>query len=101
MTKQLVIEIMDVNNSHIPTPRTIKGQNGRPDRVIYDQIAFAHVGDVFPIRTKLTHDDHKDALPVGKYTIDPSSFKVGRFGSLELDNYNMVLTPLSDFSDKK
>jgi len=101
MSEQLVIEIMDVNNSHIPTPRTIKGQNGKPDRVIYDQIAFAHVGDVFPIRTKLTHNDHKDALPVGKYTIHPSSFKVGRFGSLELDTFNLVLVPQSDFADKK
>lgn len=93
MTDQLIIEIMDTNNSHIPTPRTIKGQNGRPDRIIYEQAAFAHVGDVFPIKTKITHSDHKDALPVGKYTIHPSSYKIGRFDSLELDNYNLVLQP--------
>ena len=87
----VIIEIMETNNSHIPTPRTIKGQNGKGDRVVYDQTAFAHLGGVFPVQMRLTHNDHNEAMEVGKYLLHPSSFKVGRYGGLEIDNYNMVL----------
>lgn len=94
----LIIEVMTVNNSHIPTPRTIKGKDNKPDRVVYDQKAFAHLGGVFPVEMRLTHNDHKEALEEGKYQVHPSSFKVGRFGGLEIDNFNLVLEPYSEGS---
>lgn len=87
----VIIEVMETNNSHLPKPRTIKGQNGKGDRVVYDQTAFAHLGGVFPVEMRLTHNDHNEVLEVGKYLLHPSSFKVGRYGGLEIDNFNMVL----------
>lgn len=87
----IIIEIMDANNSHLPKSRTMKGKDGKSDRVLYDQTAFAHLGGVFPVEMRLTHNDLSEVLEIGKYLLHPKSFKVGRYGGLEIDNFNMVL----------
>jgi len=89
----VVIEIIEANNSHLPKPRTIKGSNGKSDRVVYEQTAFAHLGGVFPVEMRLTHNDVSEVLEIGKYYLHPKSFKVGRYGGLEIDNFNIVLEP--------
>lgn len=92
----VIIEVMDTNDSHLPRSRTIKGTNGKSDRVLYEQTAFAHLGGVFPVEMRLTHNDLSEVLQVGKYKLHLNSFKIGRFGGLEIDNFNIVLEPVSE-----
>lgn len=78
----------------MPTPRTFKGKDGKPDRTVYEQKAFAHLGGVFPVQFTLTHDDHKNAYEIGEYQLAPESFKIGPYGDLQIDRYNLKLKPI-------
>jgi hypothetical protein len=88
------IEILTTNNAHLPVPRTFKGRDGKPDRTVYEQKAYVHLGGVFPVEFKLSHDDHNNAYEAGTYKLNPESFKVGQYGDLQLDRFNIKLEPV-------
>ncbi|MEC8225064.1 MAG: single-stranded DNA-binding protein [Pseudomonadota bacterium] len=92
------IEIMK-GYEHL-TPRTIN--KGKENEVtVFDQKAYAHLGGPFPTEFRITHRDHNTAYPVGMYSVDDSSYRVGRWGDLELNNREMKLNPVSSFEEKK
>ena len=97
----MIIEILNTNNAHIPTPRTFPARGERPARTVYEQQAYAHLGGVFPVMFKITHEDHNAAYPVGKYKISDSSFKINQYDQLELDRFNFRLVPLNESDLKK
>ncbi|MGR5247672.1 single-stranded DNA-binding protein [Vibrio aestuarianus] len=76
------------------TTRTIKGKEGRPDRNIYEQDAYAHLGGKFPTQMKLSLEEGQPAHVAGIYTVHSSSFVVNNFGGLELKRFGLLLTSL-------
>lgn len=66
----------------------------RGDNTYHEQQAYAHLGAAYPVPFKITHSSPNSAYQVGDYQIDPASFRVNQYGSLELDRYNFKLTPI-------
>lgn len=97
----IIIEILGTNGANIPTPRTFPAKGDKPSRTVFEQKAYAHLGGVFPVEFKITHDDHNNAYDIGKYQLAGSSFKVNQYGQLELDRFGLALNPYADFADKK
>lgn len=60
------------------------GGNGKPYS-INEQIAYAHFGDVYPEKIKVRLDDGQRPYTTGVYELDPKSFYVGKFGSLDVN----------------
>ena len=95
------IEILNTNGADIPTPRTFPAKGDKPARTVFEQKAYAHLGGVFPVEFKITHDDHNKAYKVGVYQLAPSSFKVNQYGQLELDRFGLALVPSTESDFKK
>lgn len=91
----LKIEIFP-ENVQIET-RTIPAKEGKPQRNIYEQVAYAHLGGKFPVEMKLQLEEGQPAYVAGLYTIHPSSFVINQFGSLELKRFGLLIDPI----DKK
>jgi len=72
-----------------PISRLINTQNGQ--KTIHEQTAYAHTGGAFPVEFKIPLNSHGDAYPVGEYTLHPGSFNVNRFGSLEVNRFEIRL----------
>ena len=89
------------NHSTTTVPRTFAAKGDKPARTVFEQKAYAHLGGVFPVEFKITHDDHNNAYDIGKYQLSGSSFKVNQYGQLELDRFGLALTPFTEFADKK
>lgn len=86
MNKQLVIEIVAGHDR--PESRFIgKDENKRE---VYQQSAYMHNGEAFPQKLTLMFDSLSECLTVGKYSLNPKSFRANQYGSLELDRYNMI-----------
>lgn len=85
------IEIMEAHSA--VQSRTIQGKDGKADKTYYSQKAYAHTGGAFPVEFKLPLESHNDAYRAGTYELDPSSFAVGRYGDLEINRFEMKLTP--------
>ncbi len=90
----LKIEIFQ-ENAVIKT-RTIAAKDGKPGRVIYEQIAYAYLGGKFPVEMKLQLEEGQPAHVAGLYTIHPSSFVINQYGSLELKRFGMLIEPLNN-----
>lgn len=91
----MLVRVLDTNNAHLPEPRTFPAKGDRAARTVYEQKVYADMGGIFPVMFKISHDDHNAAYPVGEYELAPSSFKINQYDQLELDRYNIRLTPLS------
>lgn len=72
-----------------PISRLINTQTGQ--KTIHEQTAYAHTGGAFPVEFKIPLNSHGDAYPVGEYTLHPGSFNVNRFGSLEVNRFEIRL----------
>ena len=70
--------------------RSGTSKNGQPYS-IRNQNAWLHNGKKYPTEFKVRLQDGQVAYPVGKYTVDPSSFYVDQYGSLSL---RTVLQPV-------
>lgn len=82
----LKISIIEGHNQ--PQSRTTK--NG----VRYYQNAYAHFGGAFPQEIEVPLRSAADAFPVGDYELDIRNFRVGRFKNLEINPFELTLTPL-------
>lgn len=72
-----------------PISRSINTQNGQ--KMIHEQVAYAHMGGAFPVEFKIPLNSAADAYPVGEYSLHPGSFNVNRFGSLEVNRFEVRL----------
>lgn len=73
-------------------------------KAFYNQYGYAHLGGAYPVKMKIPLSSPVDAYPVGEYQLDLSSFRIGRFDALEINPFNIKLTPLkgaSFLADKK
>jgi hypothetical protein len=58
------------------------------------QTAYLHRdGQTYPDRFEISLGDLKPYKP-GHYALAPQSYKVGKFGDLEIDRFNLLLLPL-------
>lgn len=79
----LKISIIEGHNQ----PQSRSTKNG----VRYFQEAYAHIGGAFPHQIEVPLKNPADAKPVGDYTLDLSTFQVGRFKNLELNPFELQL----------
>ena len=82
-----------------PVSRSINTQNGQ--KMIHEQVAYAHMGGAFPVEFKLQLDSAADAYPVGEYTLHPGSFQVNRFGGLEINRFETRLVAMKPLQAAK
>lgn len=85
--EQLIIEIIDGHHNAYA--------EGTPEKPRWKQDAYLHNGGAFPEKCKLNLDGPQAAVPVGKYFVKPSGFRIGRYGDPELNNWELSkhLTP--------
>ena len=83
-----MLKISIIDGHHQPQSRNTK--NG----VRYYQDAYAHLGGAFPQQIEIPLKNPADAKPIGDYTIDLSTFQVGRFKNLELNPFELRLVPV-------
>lgn len=83
-----MLKIKIIEGHHQPQSRNTK--NG----VRYYQNAYADLGGAFPQHIEVPLRNPVDAKPVGEYTIELSSFQVGRFKNLELNPFELNLVPM-------
>lgn len=72
--------------------RDIKKKDGTP-MSFRNQEAWAHLGLAHPQRIELALWDNAQPYAIGEYTLDTSSFTVGRYGNLELKR-SVTLAPI-------
>jgi hypothetical protein len=70
--------------------RSIKTRDGSP-RILYSQKAYLHKGGPFPVEFTLGVESPPLAYPIGDYSLDLDCLRVNKFGSLEVDPYNVTL----------
>jgi hypothetical protein len=84
------VKVQILKNFEGVDTRSIKQKDGSP-RVLYSQKAYLHKGGAFPIEFTLTVESPALAYPVGDYNLDLNCLRVNKFGSLEVDPYNVNL----------
>jgi len=82
-----MLKIIIIEGHHQPKSRSTK--NGQR----HFQTAYAHIGGAFPAEIEIPLRNPVDAKPIGEYTLDLSTFQVGRFKNLELNPFQLNLTP--------
>jgi hypothetical protein len=83
-----MLNISIIDGHHQAQSRNTK--NG----IRYFQEAYAHLGGAFPQQIEIPLRNPADAKPIGEYTLDVSTFQVGRFKNLELNPFELKLLPL-------
>lgn len=74
----------------------IEGHNQPQSRITkngvrYFQEAYAHMGGVYPQQIEIPLRNPAEANPIGDYTLDVSTFQVGRYKNLELNPFELRL----------
>ena len=57
----------------------------------WHQIAYAHFGGAYPAEIRIPLADPNGAYLVGAYVLDNSSFRVGKYGDLEINPFQLKL----------
>ena len=86
----LVIEILEGRNT--PIARNVNTKKG--PQTFFHVDAYAHLGGAFPVQFRLPAQSSTHIFSPGHYQLSPESFKVGQYGDLEIDRFNMALVPL-------
>jgi hypothetical protein len=68
------------------------------EREVLLQEIYMHKGGPFPLPVTIQHNNAHECLPVGEYTLCPSSYRTNQYGSLELDRFNLKFLPLKKIS---
>lgn len=84
------IKVEIIKNFNEVESRSIKQKDGTP-KTLYSQKAFLHKGSAFPVEFTLSIDGPAQAYPVGNYDLNLECLRVNKFGSLEVDPYNVKL----------
>ena len=72
-----------IQNYHLPF------QKQQGEKVRTRQHIYMHNGGAFPVECVLDLAGPSDALPIGKYTLLPNVFQVGKYGSPEVNNWEI------------
>ena len=94
MPSQLSVHFEIIENYHLPY------QKQQGEKIRTRQNIYMHNGGAFPVECVLDLDGPANALVVGKYTLLPNVFQVGKYGSPEINNWEFRnnLVPMRDFS---
>jgi len=85
-----MLKVSIIEGHHQPQSRnTQKG-------VRYFQNAYAHMGGAFPQQIEIPLRNPTDAYPIGDFTLELSSFQVGKFKNLELNPFDLRLVAFSN-----
>jgi hypothetical protein len=57
---------------------------------MHSQNLFAHLGGPFPETISVSIDDPLKPIELGSYTLSPTALKVGQYGRLEFDSFNIA-----------
>ncbi|NQV69170.1 MAG: hypothetical protein HQ498_03990 [Pseudohongiella sp.] len=64
-------------------------------RQVKEQNAYADLGGKHPLLIKFNlPESQTTAYPVGQYSIDVASYRIGKYGSLEINPFELKLLPL-------
>jgi hypothetical protein len=91
--QHLIIEIC--KGYEAPVKKVIPKKGDRDEIVVYEQHAYMHKGGAFPEPFKIGHKELTNALPVGKYEIDLSSFVTDNYGKLMLSKYDVTFSAVT------
>lgn len=83
-----MIKISIVEGRHQAQSRQTKSGTVR-----YFQEAYVDLGGLYPEQIELPLRAPVDAKQAGKYTLDVSNFRVGKFKNLELNPFEIRLIP--------
>ncbi len=64
-------------------------------RIMRSQVAYAHLDGKFPQRMKLPLSDGQNYYSSGQYQLTLDSYRIGKYDSLEINNFDMKLMPIS------
>lgn len=76
--------------------RHIEARADKPARTIRSQVAYVHLGGKFPVEMSLNLDDGQAAYPAGEYEVQPESFQVNQYGSLEIRRFDFFIAPVKN-----
>ena len=83
-----MLKISIIDGHHQPQSRPTKSG------MRHYQEAYAHMSGVYPQQIEIPLKNPSEAKPVGDYTLDLSSFQVGRYKNLELNPFELQLVPI-------
>lgn len=66
----------------------------KQNKYFYHQEAAVNCGGPYPLVVKVPIPNPDQAHEKGEYSLHHSAFRVGRFGSLEVDPYGIKLIPV-------
>lgn len=89
----LKISIIEGHNQ--PQSRTT--QKG----IRYYQEAYVHLGGAYPEQIEIPLRNASDARPVGEYELEVSTFRVGRYRNLEINPFELNISPLKSTATAK
>jgi hypothetical protein len=90
----MTIKVEILKGFHEVESRSIKQKDGTP-RVLYTQKAYLHQGGAFPVKFVVNVESPALAYTIGVHSLDLDCLKVNRFGSLEVDPFNVKLKTVS------
>ncbi len=74
--------------------RVFPANGDRPARTVYWQNAYMYNGGRYPVAVQIPLDEGVPPNPAGEYEIHPSSFQVSKYNKIEINPYNVILTPV-------
>jgi len=77
----LIVEIIEGHNH----PFTV----GQGEKMRWKQKAYAHTGGAFPVEFSIALENQQQGLMAGKYIVKPTAYRVGKFGGLELNEWQL------------
>lgn len=84
---------VEIQSENVIEREGVSSTTGKPFRT-RKQTAYLHRdGMPYPDRFEISLGDQKAYKP-GQYFLAPQSFRVGKFGDLEIDRFNLLLLPL-------
>lgn len=86
-----MLKIDVVEGANAVHSRSVTIQKTGEIKQFFNQFGYAHIGEAYPVKIKLSIPSPAEAYPVGKYELTLQSYRVGKFDSLELDPYNLTL----------
>lgn len=75
--------VIEITSTHVDVRNGTSQRTGKPYS-IYEQQAYMHTGEPYPVRIKINLESGQNAYQPGNYDLHPSSFFADRFGSMSV-----------------
>ena len=79
--------------------RSVTTRNG--PQTFYHQTAYLHTGGAYPDRFRIPVQGVNSGYPPGVYTLSDASFRVGRYGDLEINRFDFQLERLPSVASER